>query len=451
MRSLHSVGTLLLRGAGAIRRWPWRTVGRVVWAVVLAALFVVAVPGVRPNPDDYAFKTIGYASGYLFDFVQWEGQVLLDKAANAAVSPQRHMPEPDRVQFVRDYLQLVQEIHALEAQIRDIYADPHIPDHASESAPLRAERDGLRAVQRERQALAEAIIEAQVSEMLVEYGFGLGGQAIPPVTIRFTALPTILIVSPRDRIERVGAYSLQHGLTVDQMETIESAVDADLDVSSLIVPIGGLAVWPAMLIETGHLSAAFDVAAHEWAHHYLIFFPLGFNYGVSPDLITINETVANIIGREIGWAVLDRHYPDLAPPPPDYTPLPPPEDVSPAEETPDDFDFRAEMRATRVRVDDLLAASRVEEAERYMEERRAVFFEQGYRIRKINQAYFAFYGSYADEPGATGADPIGPALRDLRFNSASLAEFVRMVRGMTSLAEIEQALEARRAQREAGG
>ncbi len=78
------------------------------------------------------------------------------------------------------------------------------------------------------------------------------------------------------------------------------------------------------------------------------------------------------------------------------------------------------MHATRVRVDELLAAGRVEEAEQYMEERRALFVENGYMIRKLNQAYFAFYGSYADQPGATGSDPIGPALRELRYYSPSL-------------------------------
>jgi len=46
----------------------------------------------------------------------------------------------------------------------------------------------------------------------------------------------------------------------------------------------------------------------------------------------------------------------------------------------------------------------------------------GYYIRKLNQAYFAFYGAYADVPGGpAGEDPVGPAVRALRSQSQSPA------------------------------
>ncbi len=434
-----------------LARLHWHTFRRVGWAVVILALFVTAVPGIRPDPHDGAFQTLGHARYYLFDFTGWEIHALSDKALNALVAPQRYMDEGRQTQTVRRYFQLVNEIHQLEARVETIYADPHIADREAASAPLRARRDALRATQREQQALVESIVEVQVSKLLAEYGFEVGGQVLPPVAVRFTELPVMLIVSPRARIERIGAYPLAHGLTVEQMEAVEASVDADLGVSSLVVPIGGLAVWPAMLIETGYLPSAIEAAAHEWAHHYLTFFPLGFNYDATPETITINETVASIVGTEIGWAVLDRYYPDLAPPPPDYAPLPPTNPGLPADGPSPAFDFRAEMRTTRVHVDELLAAGRIQEAEQYMQARRVLFVENGYAIRKLNQAYFAFYGSYADEPGAAGADPIGPALRELRFRSASLADFIRTVRGLTSLADIQRALDERRPVLEAGG
>ncbi len=73
------------------------------------------------------------------------------------------------------------------------------------------------------------------------------------------------------------------------------------------------------------------------------------------------------------------------------------------------------MRITRVTVDELLAEGKIEEAEAYMEARRVFFWENGYLIRKINQAYFAFYGAYADQPGGeAGEDPVGAAVRELR-------------------------------------
>ena len=83
------------------------------------------------------------------------------------------------------------------------------------------------------------------------------------------------------------------------------------------------------------------------------------------------------------------------------------------------------MRETRLRVDDLLAEGRVEEAEAYMEERRLIFVEQGYGLRKLNQAYFAFHGSYATSPSS--GNPIGGQLEWLRAQSPTLRDYVRTV------------------------
>jgi len=83
----------------------------------------------------------------------------------------------------------------------------------------------------------------------------------------------------------------------------------------------------------------------------------------------------------------------------------------------------------------------VEEAEEYMEQRRVVFVEHGYMIRKLNQAYFAFHGAYADMPGgAVGEDPVGPAVRALREQAGSLALFLRRIAWMNSFTDLQKAL-----------
>lgn len=430
---------------------PWRSVWRVARLILVTALVVGLIPGIRPDPADDSLAALGYARDVVFNFAGWEAHALADKALDAAAGPRRYMTDAEQTQVVRDYLDLVGQIQTLENDVEAIYADPAISDPEAASAGLRAERDALREQQQSEQALAESIIQAQVGQVLAEYGFGLGGQALPPVALRFTELPSILVISPRDHIERTGSYALEHGLTVEQQETLEDNVDADLGVSSLVVPIGGLAIWPSMLIESSNLASVYQVTAHEWTHHYLAFYPLGFHYGATPDLYTINETVANIVGDEISWAVLSRYYPDLAPEPPDYTPSLPAEPLPAQPEEPAEFDFRAEMRQTRILADELLAAGQIDEAEAYMESRREVFVEHGYLIRKLNQAYFAFHGSYADQPGASGADPIGPALRELRYYSPSLHDFIVTVRGMTSYAEVEAALDETRAAAAVGG
>lgn len=63
-----------------------------------------------------------------------------------------------------------------------------------------------------------------------------------------------------------------------------------------------------------------------------------------------------------------------------------------------------------------------------MEARRQLFVEQGYNIRKLNQAYFAFHGSYATSP-STG-NPIGGQLEWLRGQHPTLRAFVRDIRSV---------------------
>ncbi|MEK7849056.1 MAG: hypothetical protein AAB270_09040, partial [Chloroflexota bacterium] len=57
----------------------------------------------------------------------------------------------------------------------------------------------------------------------------------------------------------------------------------------------------------------------------------------------------------------------------------------------------------------------------------------GYAIRRLNQAYFAFHGSYAESPQSTS--PIGEELRRLREKSGSLGEFIRRIASVSSYQE----------------
>jgi hypothetical protein len=99
------------------------------------------------------------------------------------------------------------------------------------------------------------------------------------------------------------------------------------------------------------------------------------------------------------------------------------------------------MHETRVHADELLAEGKIDEAEAYMEQRRLIFWDNGYPLRKLNQAYFAFHGAYADVPGgAAGEDPVGPAVRALRQQSGSLAEFIHTIAWMTSFEELQEAI-----------
>jgi hypothetical protein len=149
----------------------------------------------------------------------------------------------------------------------------------------------------------------------------------------------------------------------------------------------------------------------------------------------MNETTADIVGHEVGAALLKHYYPELAI---EYSSQPVSLSHVQAKAT---FNFNAEMHTTRVRVDALLAQGQITEAEAFMEQRRLFFWQNGYAIRKLNQAYFAFYGAYADVPGgAAGEDPVGPAVRALRAQSATLAIFLHRIAGMTSFQQLQSAV-----------
>jgi len=145
----------------------------------------------------------------------------------------------------------------------------------------------------------------------------------------------------------------------------------------------------------------------------------------------------------LGRAFITRFYPEFLPPPPEPQPE---QEQAPTEPNPEPprFDFRAEMHTTRVRADELLAEGKIEEAEAYMEQRRQFFWENGYLIRKLNQAYFAFHGAYNASPssgGAAGQDPVGPAVQSLRSQSDSLAQFLRQISRVTSFDQLQKLLE----------
>jgi hypothetical protein len=398
-----------------------------------------------------------------FDFAQWTIAALAEKGAQLVVPIDRYLNDDQRRQFVLDFMQALRDYSDLEGRVRQIYADASISDPAAASANLRVRRDAIRAGIEQRRPTAEAIIQQQISVVLIDENFSLGGEVFPPVAARITPLPNILIVSPRDEIKRVTGEALAAGLKVDQAEVLEARVFSDTHQSALVVPIGGLADYPAMILETTELLWLLQTTAHEWAHHWLYLRPLGYSYLAEDgaNLRTINETVAAVFGDEIGLKVMRRFYrdelqrtfPDRVEPQPLTIPEPEPAQP-PTTAAPPQFSFSRTLRDTRITVDKLLAeardlkqqgqADRAEakmiEAEKVMEAQRQLINSNGYRIRKINQAYFAFYGAYADQPGASGSDPIGPKVIALRVYSPTVREFMDRASGILTLDRLRQAV-----------
>jgi hypothetical protein len=418
-------------------RWLRGALGRLAWLFFLALLLESSSP---PLADRMA-RVRAFTRSIEFDFVSWTLDALGIKIAQFALGTSNSLSIEKRKEAVLEYLDLVAEIQRSEARLFDIFADPQIADPQAASAEVRKKLDELAGRRAHLAPLAESILQNQLSLVLADMGLALGGQTIPPVLYHSTPLPLALIVSPRQAIRQDMDVSLLPNLSIDERAALEDQVDRSLDVSSLVVPIGGIGFYPTMIFQTTDMNYLAEVVAHEWIHNYLTLRPLGLNYLTSPELRTMNETAASIAGKEIGLALIERFYPERVPPPP----APPdPQTSQPAEEEPPAepvFSFNAEMRTTRVTVDELLAAGKVEEAEAYMEERRRFFWENGYHLRKLNQAFFAFYGAYADQPGgAAGEDPVGAAVRALRAHSSTLADFINRIGWMSSFDQLKGAV-----------
>ncbi len=410
-----------------------------ILAVMLAVTLLLGRSDIEPG--DTAQQARRFTRTIEFDYVGWAWNALALKARQAALGAVDYLPEEAQSQLVLDYLDLVLEIYRTEYELNEIYANPDVDDPEAASVEVRQKLEELYTRRDHLQPLAESILQNQLNAVAAEMGLTLGGQAVPPVLYHVTPLPLALIISPRDHIEQIADISLQPGMTAAERDALETQVDETLDVSSLVVNIGGVGLYPTMVVQTADINWLAEVVAHEWTHNYLTLRPLGASYMSSPELRIMNETTANIAGKELGAALIERYYPEFVPPPPpDETE---PETEPAPSDDPPPFDFRAEMYETRVNVDKMLAEGRIEDAETYMELRRRFFWENGYHIRKLNQAYFAFYGAYADRPGgAAGAeDPVGTAVRALRANSGSLAEFVNRMSWMWSFEQLQKTVE----------
>jgi hypothetical protein len=412
--------------------------------LAVALVVIIAAGGDSPRFTGQSDRVRSFTREIEFDYPNWVWNAFWTKLEQGAIGAPYLFDRGTDKHIVYEYLRVTERLMQADSAIEQVYANPDIKDKEATSQALRTQRDTLIVQQNKLAPFAEATLQSQVTEAFAELGLTTGGQTIPPLLYHTTSTPLALIVSPRNKIEQLTNISVLPTLTLDQQIKLEDEVAKKLDVSTLVVPIGGVGVYPTMVMETTDLRWILDTIAHEWTHNYLTLRPLGVEYSATPELRTMNETTASITGNEVGTYVLKKYYPELyVPPPPPSTPSNNPT-PTPAPNTPPPFDFRAEMHTTRVHVDELLAQGKIKEAEDYMEQRRQFFWKNGYLIRKLNQAYFAFHGAYADVPGgAAGEDPVGPAVRALREQSPSLADFVNRIAWMTSFNQLQQAIQSK--------
>ena len=278
--------------------------------------------------------------------------------------------------------------------------------------------------------LLERRLSRAASELQLDTPLPLFGRVRivwPPVDIDLSEPFHVLAVSPRNEVRMVRSALLTSDLERAEYERIEATIEADGRWSAWVGRVGGVALYPASVVSSRGYLSTLRIMAHEWTHHYLGFYPLGLAYGRGSDMRTINETVADIVGDELGETAV--RIPGFSPAAGD------------GEE-----ERRSEVRAAtdpilrqlRLDVDALLSKGRIDEAERLMDHVREQLIELDRPFRRINQAFLAFRGGYG--ASAASASPWGDRLLALRDSTASLPEFLALVRGIGSPDEADALL-----------
>ena len=381
------------------------------------------------NFDDQLNAT---TKSYHFSIAGWEFSTFWEKDKQTLIHSSKS-PLTD-TEITNRFISLNNQINDLKNQI-----------NASNQSDLQSRIDNLQKQQNDLTGAVEDIIKRQVTHVLSEMGIyqpwlkynGLRF-VFPPPDFKLESAPHLLVVSPRDKISTLKDVLIKENISPAEIASLETNVD-DLNVSSLVVDLGGVGTYPNLVSSDSDFQHIIETCAHEWVHAYLAFQPLGFRYVLNitglthnDDISTMNETVADIIGKEVGAAVVKEYYPQFQSNSQNVQTIGATTVNQPV------FNFNQEMQTIRKQVDQYLAAGEIDTAEQYMQQKQQYLAANGYYIRKLNQAYFAFYGTYADSPAYE--NPIGTEIMQLRTQSASLKDFLNTVSAMTSVNSLNSAL-----------
>jgi peptidoglycan/xylan/chitin deacetylase (PgdA/CDA1 family) len=448
---MWTIGSLLLvafNSAEWLVTFPngrWRR--RVVVGLLLVTLML---SWLVPDGDRRSDSAVTSASlKYSYGLVSWELENVFDKWGHRVWTsfPWTPTSEDDRRQALDRYVDLVGELRDAKDELHDATSasdpDKRVVSLAQDAVGrLISERNGLRDG-------LEEYLEQIIARTVQSDEVGLAGRFVwPPVDFRIDSPPKLLVTSPRDEIVRAQDVLIDPDISIGEMSRIEAELADSDDISALIIQTGGLASYPNV-VPAADLKRLVEVGAHEWLHAYLVFQPLGRAYFGGGDIRSMNETLADIFGREVGLLVYSEvtGEPYVAPTRPDTARNTDPDeeddaDSSAAEiEDPEDFNFNRFMGATRKHTDELLADGLIDEAESYMEGSRVELLDHGYVIRKVNQAYFAFHGTYAESPSSTS--PVARYLWDLREQVDSVGELVKLLSPLGTYEDFEGLLVTR--------
>ena len=401
---------------------------------ITSLLLVCWLGGSCTSNQDFDASLSSIVKSCRFSIAKWES-VAIPHEMNQWIF-NGYQKNDDEIGVVTEYFSFITRIKTLKSEIQSINAGNRQGDLAS----LESELNRLQEQRKTLENTVEKTIERQIRETLVQQGifnpidkYVKLKVGFPPVNFTLEEPPCLLVISPRERIESMREILLQPNLNPEEIEAVEAKADK-LGVSSLVVKLGGLGTtYPTFVTNEVSLRSTIDTATEEWLHQYLAFKPLGFLYlldltGVSRnyEIATMNETLTSMVGKEIGAIVYEKYYSEYE------------NDGNQNQVAGSEFDFNREMREIRKTVDKYLVQGEIEAAEKFMEQKRQYLASMGHYIRKLNQAYFAFHGTYADRP--TSISPIGLELKKLRSQSASLKDFLNTIAVMTSRQDLRDSI-----------
>ena len=384
-------------------------------------MFVVLIVG----KGGFAFSQIEIMSNdYKWSLVEWEGQNFPDKWVHKL---KQFMPwyninfsNENNIEKFFDVSVEISRVNKLKI------GGSTVKNVAKPIGITQTERlDRMMELQDSLRPWIEESLENHVSEALENEGLRTKlGFLWPPVDVALKSPPSLLVISPRSTIRTELSLLLQPHMINDQRDKLERRIINEENRSALVIDIGGIATYPSIVSPTHGLRGSLILIVHEWLHHYWFFKPLGHNYWLDDNTTILNESAADMIANELGSNIYQNiRGVDVS-------------DSEPNKVYVSGFVFFDEMRKTRVEVERLLEQGRIQDAEHYMEQRRQVFVDQGYAIRKLNQAYFAFHGTYAGDPAS-----ISPIKEELQFFGSTtngIGDFVRQLAEFASYSEFKE-------------
>ena len=242
-------------------------------------------------------------AGDQFDVVRWEVKAVADKAASLLTVS---LPDPTGVearQRVMAYLERARRVADLRREVERATA---MAESEASIDDTEAELQALRQVQVRERPVVERILEAQVGQVLAQANLGWLSTPLPPPLFQFSEPPDYLIVSPRDAIRVEYGVYLDPALPMRQSQEIEQRVEAlNGNVSALVSDTGGYSTWPTMIVDWAGIDWVLSTIAHEWAHVYLMPYPLGRHYYDSSETTAMNGLWLRSSARKSGdWLSL---------------------------------------------------------------------------------------------------------------------------------------------------